>query len=108
MNDIFTYSQKNGSTIFTFPGRTKVLSTSPLNGGITTHLTHALNINCMNGDYECEMLGDTYEKDLMVHAQRLEINPQTATEHSRLDRALRSGNAPASGIICNCCCHRRN
>ena len=45
MNDIFTYSQKNGSTIFTFPGRTKVLSTSPLNGGITTHLTHALNIN---------------------------------------------------------------
>lgn len=35
MNDIFTYSQKNGSTIFTFPGRTKVLSTSPLNGGIT-------------------------------------------------------------------------
>ena len=33
----------------------------------------------MNGDYECEMLGDTYEKDLMVHAQRLEINPQTAT-----------------------------
>ena len=79
MNDIFTYSQKNGSTIFTFPGRTKVLSTSPLNGGITTHLTHALNINCMNGDYECEMLGDTYEKDLMVHAQRLEINPQTAT-----------------------------
>ena len=30
------------------------------------------------------------------------------TEHSRLDRALRSGNAPASGIICNCCCHRRN
>ena len=97
MNDISTYSQKNGSTIFTFPGRTKVLSTSPLNGGITTHLTHALNINCMNGDYECEMLGDTYEKDLMVHA-----------EHSRLDRALRSGNAPASGIICNCCCHRRN
>jgi len=79
MNDIFTYSQKNGSTIFTFPGRTKVLSTSPLNGGITTHLTHALNINCMNGDYECEMLGDTYEKDLMIHAQRLEINPQTAT-----------------------------
>lgn len=33
----------------------------------------------MNGDYECEMLRDTYEKDLMVHAQRLEINPQTAT-----------------------------
>lgn len=79
MNDTFIYSQKNGSTIFTFPGRTKVLSTSPLNGGITTHLTHALNINCMNGAYECKMLGDTYEEDLMAHARELEIDPQTAT-----------------------------
>ena len=49
MNDIFSYEQKKGGTIFTFPGKTKVLSTSPLNGGITTHLMHALNINCMNG-----------------------------------------------------------
>lgn len=57
MNDTFSYEQKKGCTVFTFPGRTKVLSTSPLNGGITDHLTHALNINCMNGAYECEMLG---------------------------------------------------
>ena len=79
MNDTFTYFQKKGCTVFTFPGRTKTLSTSPLNGGITTHLTHALNINCMNGAYECEMLGDTYEEDLTAHARELEIAPQTAT-----------------------------
>lgn len=79
MNDIFSYEQKKGGTIFTFPGKTKVLSTSPLNGGITTHLMHALNINCMNGAYECEMLGDTYEEDLRAHARELEIDPETAT-----------------------------
>lgn len=75
----FTYTQKYGNTIFSFPGRTKVLSTSPLNGGITTHLTYALNINCMNGAYECEMLGDTYEEDLTAHARALDIDPSTAT-----------------------------
>lgn len=53
MNDTFTYFQKKGCTVFSFPGKTRVLSTSPLNGGITAHLTHALNINCMNGAYEC-------------------------------------------------------
>lgn len=79
MKDTFICDQRDGCTIFSFPGRTKVLSTSPLNGGITTHLTHALNINCMNGAYECEMLGDTYEKDLMAHARSLDIDPQTAT-----------------------------
>lgn len=79
MNDTFSYEQKKGCTVFTFPGRTKVLSTSPLNGGITDHLTHALNINCMNGDYECEMLGNTYEEDLRAHARELEIDPETAT-----------------------------
>ena len=79
MNDIFSYEQKKGGTIFTFPGKTKVLSTSPLNGGITTHLMHSLNINCMNGAYECEMLGDTYEEDLRAHARELEIDPETAT-----------------------------
>ena len=79
MNDMFTYFQKKGCTIFSFPGKTKVLSTSPLNGGITTYLTHALNINCMNGAYECEMLGDTYEEDLMAHARELDVDPQTAT-----------------------------
>lgn len=40
---------------------------------------HALNINCMNGAYECEMLGDTYEEDLRAHARELEIDPETAT-----------------------------
>ena len=44
MNDTFTYFQKKGCTVFSFPGKTRVLSTSPLNGGITAHLTHALNI----------------------------------------------------------------
>ena len=53
-----------GNTIFTFSQKAKVLSTSPLNGGLTRHLSHAVNINCMNGSYECKMLGDTYEKDL--------------------------------------------
>ena len=79
MNDIFSYEQKKGGTIFTFPGKTKVLSTSPLNGGLTAHLMHALNINCMNGAYECEMLGDTYEEDLRAHVRELEIDPETAT-----------------------------
>ena len=79
MNDTFTYFQKKGCTVFSFPGKTRVLSTSPLNGGITAHLTHALNINCMNGAYECEMLGKTYEEDLNIHTKELGIDPQTAT-----------------------------
>ena len=79
MNDTFTYFQKKGCTVFSFPGKTRVLSTSPLNGGITAHLTHALNINCMNGAYECEMLGNTYEEDLNIHTKELGIDPQTAT-----------------------------
>ena len=70
---------KDGNTIFSFSGRTKILSTSPLNGGITTHLTHALNINCMNGAYECEMLGDTYEEDLAAHARLLRLDPAVCT-----------------------------
>ena len=81
MNDTFTYFQKKGCTVFSFPGKTRVLSTSPLNGGITAHLTHALNINCMNGAYECEMLGNTYEEDLNIHTKELGIDPQTATAH---------------------------
>ena len=64
MNTFFTCEQKLGNTIFTFSQKAKVLSTSPLNGGLTRHLSHAVNINCMNGSYECKMLGDTYEKDL--------------------------------------------
>lgn len=75
----FTYTQKHGNTIFSFPGRTKVLSTSPLNGGITTDLSYALNINCMNGAYECEMLGDTYEEDLAAHARKMDIDPAATT-----------------------------
>lgn len=74
MNDTFTYFQKKGCTVFSFPGKTRVLSTSPLNGGITAHLTHALNINCMNGAYECEMLGNTYEEDLNIHTKELGID----------------------------------
>ena len=80
MNDTFTYFQKKGCTVFSFPGKTRVLSTSPLNGGITAHLTHAFKIsNCMNGAYECEMLGNTYEEDLNIHTKELGIDPQTAT-----------------------------
>lgn len=75
----FHITEKKGCTVFSFPGRTKMLSTSPLNGGLTTHLSHALNINCMNGAYECEMLGDTYEEDLAVHAKLLGIDPASCT-----------------------------
>ena len=31
MNDIFTYSQKNGSTIFTFPGDSGIIGTTKKN-----------------------------------------------------------------------------
>lgn len=85
MNDTFTYFQKKGCTVFSFPGKTRVLSTSPLNGGITAHLTHALNINCMNGAYECEMLGNTYEEDLNIHTKEHGIvrrqQPHSAQRH---------------------------
>ena len=85
MNDTFTYFQKKGCTVFSFPGKTRVLSTSPLNGGITAHLTHALNINCMNGAYECEMLGNTYEEDLNIHTKSWELTrrqqPHSAQRH---------------------------
>ena len=56
-----------------------VLSTSPLNGGITEHLSHIVNINCMNGSYECRMLGNTYEEDLAEHVRSLGIAPSCAT-----------------------------
>lgn len=38
MNAFFTCEQKLGNTIFTFSQKAKVLSTSPLNGGLTRHL----------------------------------------------------------------------
>ena len=75
MNTFFICEQKLGNTIFTFSQKAKVLSTSPLNGGLTRHLSHAVNINCMNGSYECKMLGDTYEKDLAAHVHALRLSP---------------------------------
>ena len=45
MKAFFTCEQKLGNTIFTFSQKAKVLSTSPLNGGITRHLSHVVNIN---------------------------------------------------------------
>ena len=79
MNTFFTCEQKLGNTIFTFSQKAKVLSTSPLNGGLTRHLSHAVNINCMNGSYECKMLGDTYEKDLAAHVHALGLSPSCTT-----------------------------
>ena len=79
MNTFFTCEQKLGNTIFTFSQKAKVLSTSPLNGGLTRHLSHAVNINCMNGSYECKMLGDTYEKDLAAHIHALGLSPSCTT-----------------------------
>lgn len=58
----FLPASKNWEYHLHFSQKAKVLSTSPLNGGLTRHLSHAVNINCMNGSYECKMLGDTYEK----------------------------------------------
>ena len=69
MNNFFTRTQKHGNTVFTFSSPVRVLSTSPLNGGITEHLSHIVNINCMNGSYECRMLGNTYEEDLAEHVR---------------------------------------
>lgn len=47
MKAFFTCEQKLGNTIFTFSQKAKVLSTSPLNGGITRHLSHVVNIETM-------------------------------------------------------------
>ena len=85
MNTFFTCEQKLGNTIFTFSQKAKVLSTSPLNGGLTRHLSHAVNINCMNGSYECKMLGDTYEKDLAAHVHALGLSPSCTTALSTAD-----------------------
>ena len=95
---------------FSFPGKTRVLSTSPLNGGITAHLTHALNINCMNGAYECEMLGNTYEEDLNIHTKELGIDPQTATALSTAawTELCAVVENLLSGVIRDCCCYRGN
>lgn len=79
MNNFFTRTQKHGNTVFTFSSPVRVLSTSPLNGGITEHLSHIVNINCMNGSYECRMLGNTYEEDLAEHVRSLGIAPSCAT-----------------------------
>ncbi len=79
MQSSFICTQKQGNTLFTFPGKTKVLSTSPLNGGLTTHLTHALNIDCLNGSYTCDLLGDTYEEDLSIHTRSMGLDPSTTT-----------------------------
>ena len=66
MNTFFTCEQKLGNTIFTFSQKAKVLSTSPLNGGLTRHLSHAVNINCMNGSYECERIMEQVQKEFDV------------------------------------------
>lgn len=79
MDSFFTITEKSGSTIFNFPEKAKVLSTSPLNGGITDNLSNVVNINCMYDSYECEMLGDTYEKDLSEHVRLLGLDPLHTT-----------------------------
>lgn len=79
MNTFFTSTQNHGNTVFTFPQKAKVLSTSPLNGGLTRYLSHAVNINCMNGSYECRMLGDTYEEDLAAHVRSMGLSPSCTT-----------------------------
>ena len=79
MKSFFSGTQKYGNTVFAFPGKVKILSTSPLNGGITEQLSYAVNINCMNGSYECKMLGATYEEDLAAHVHSLGIAPSSAT-----------------------------
>lgn len=110
MNTFFTCDQKLGNTIFTFSQKTKVLSTSPLNGGLTRHLSHAVNINCMNGSYECKMLGDTYEKDLAAHVHALGLSPSCTTALSTAAwtelRAIEEVCFP--GSCGNCCCNRWN
>lgn len=79
MNNFFSSTQKHGNTVFSFSSPVKVLSTSPLNGGITGHLSHIVNINCMNGSYECVMLGNTYEEDLSEHVRLLGLDPSHTT-----------------------------
>lgn len=100
---------KRRDVLFFFSGKTRVLSTSPLNGGITAHLTHALNINCMNGAYECEMLGNTYEEDLNIHTKSWELirrqQPHSAQRHGLNCVLLRN---LLSGVIRDCCCYRGN
>lgn len=77
MSDTELFYYKNGNQIFPLQGRKKVLCTSPLNGGITTHLTALMNINCLGGRYDCEMLGETYEEDLAAHVQKNGLDPKT-------------------------------
>ena len=78
-DSFFTSIQKDGNTIFSFPGKVKIVSTSPLNGGMTRHLSQVVNINCFNGAYECRMLGDTYEEDLTEHVRRMGLDPAHTT-----------------------------
>ncbi len=73
------FYMRNGCQIFPLQGRSRTLSTSPLNGGIRTDLKALLNINCLGADYECEMQEDTYEKELMRQVRECGIDPQYAT-----------------------------
>ncbi len=73
------FYMKNSCQIFPLQGRTRTLSTSPLNGGIRTDLTALLNINCLGAEYECEMVEDTYEKELQRQVRSCSIDPERAT-----------------------------
>lgn len=71
--------RNKGNVVIKFGGKRKVLSTSPLNGGITTHLNSVINIDCLGGLYECEMIADTYEEELRIQVKENELNPDGTT-----------------------------
>lgn len=74
-NTLFYY--KNANQIFPFSTPKKTACTSPLNGGISTNIKAAVNINCLGANYECKMLGETYEEDLAEHVKQLGLDPDS-------------------------------
>jgi len=69
----------NRGIYVTFAGKRRVLSTSVLNGGIREDLEGAFNFNCLGEQYVCEMLEDTYEKELMAEGKLLGLNGEKVT-----------------------------
>ena len=61
--------------IIDFAGPRSVLSTSMLNGGLTTNLTSVFNFNCLADEYDCTLRFASYEEELRDNAKSLELDP---------------------------------
>ena len=59
-----------------FSEKRRVISTSVLNGGVREDLEGVFNYNCLADRYECILVEDTYEKELLSNAKEIGLDSE--------------------------------